>query len=133
MRRRTRLALDEMKRAALLDDEVDLDPARLAVVLHVRLPASMQQPFEDLTGHPAFEQRAAKGVSAQLIGIPDPEETACDAGIDEVKLRRFDDLLPDISMPRRNEGGDETRLQETQPRPRRIVRDAGISAEGRRG
>jgi len=120
-----------MQSAGLLENEIDLHPTRLPIVLQVRLTPSMDQTFENLTGHPAFEQRTAEGVTAQLIGVPDAEETARDAGVDEVELRRLDDLLADVSMPRGEEGGDEARLKKAEPRPRCVVRNTGVTAEGR--
>ena len=53
-----------MQSAGLLENEIDLHSTRFPIVLQVRLPPTMDQAFENLTGHPALEQRTAEGVTA---------------------------------------------------------------------
>lgn len=95
MDRRPRLALDEMKRAGLLHDDIDLDSPRLPVMLEIGLPPPMKQRFQDLSGYPAFKQRTPKRVTAKLIRVPNAEKTASHAGIDETR-RGGDEEWPSV-------------------------------------
>ena len=60
MDRRAGLALDEVQCPGLLGDDVDLGPARLAIVLEVGMPSPVDESLGDLTRNPALEERTAK-------------------------------------------------------------------------
>ncbi len=115
----------------MLHDDIDLQSARLAVMLQIRLLPAVEKALEDLCRNPALEKRTTKRVAAQLIRVANSEKAAGQPAVEKMKLWRLDELFADLSMPGRSGDAEEARLEDAQPRPCRVVRNAGISAEGR--
>jgi hypothetical protein len=63
-----------MQSPGLFREDVDLDAARLAIVLQVGTASAVYERLHDLAGDPALEERAAQRMRAQMIGIANAEQ-----------------------------------------------------------
>lgn len=124
-----RLGFGQHEARRRIQNEVDFDAALLAQVEERgRLPA-MDARLVDLRRDPGLEDRAAQRVVDELIRGADAQEVAREPGVEEVQLGGLDHLGGDAAMPGGQAKDQEARLEDRQPRPGGVVRDAGVGGE----
>lgn len=125
------LGFDGQQCFARLHDDVHFGAMSVPIERNRRGESPVDARLADLRGDLRFEDRAAQWMVGQLLRRTNAEQEACEAGVEEVEFRRLDETLRHVRVQRRELPRDVPRIEDREPRLRRVVRDARVRTERR--
>ena len=120
---------DEREAVRRFFDQVDFPFFGVAVVEKVVGAPRMGEAFQAFGHDESLEEGAAEGVGFQDGGGFDAQQAAGEAGIEEVELGRFGELLSDVAGPGAEAADDVGGFEDGKPAFGRVDGNAGIGGQ----